>query len=88
MNRAKRIDILREIEVYCYRVCYQLLANEAAAHEAAKETLVRLYERDTFFTPSADQASLLKKESAAVCMSWQLHHTNHHESRYVSQSGV
>jgi DNA-directed RNA polymerase specialized sigma24 family protein len=68
LDKAQRINCLREMEVFCYRLCYTLLRSEEMAHEAAMETLLRIWRDDRFFNSGADQAKLLKRQASEVCL--------------------
>ncbi|MNG34836.1 hypothetical protein D3C84_1214210 [compost metagenome] len=70
MDTAQRINRLREAEVYCYRLCYAMLGNEALAQEAAKETLLLIWRDDRFFEIGENQAKLLKRHASEVCLTF------------------
>ncbi|TLS49137.1 hypothetical protein FE782_27235 [Paenibacillus antri] len=75
-----KADVLKQYEVYGYRIAMYLLGDEASAAEAAKDALAELYRTDAFFRqPSAQQMrtakqafmrhSLSTKASSRSCLS-------------------
>jgi hypothetical protein len=44
----ERVNIGRQYEVLCYRICYYLLQDEKLAIEAAQEVMKRLIQTDNF----------------------------------------
>ncbi|MFS0726396.1 hypothetical protein [Paenibacillus sp. 1P07SE] len=50
-----KVAVLREHEVYGYRIAVHLLQDEAKATAAAKEALLELYETEAFFSQPARQ---------------------------------
>ncbi|MEX1031321.1 MAG: hypothetical protein WDZ91_14940 [Paenibacillaceae bacterium] len=60
----ERVNIGRQYEVKCYRICYYLLQDEKLAIEAAQEVMKKLIQNDNFSNGSnlsIDQ--YIKKES-------------------------
>ncbi|GGF96480.1 hypothetical protein [Paenibacillus abyssi] len=66
MDKAQRIQCLREAENDCYRICFHLLQSEHCAAEAAKEALLRLYRQDHFFTSASHEQRLKLVKAEAV----------------------
>lgn len=61
----KRSNILREYEIYCYRICFYLLECEKLALQAAETTLYQLF-FDHLFYLQDDKARKMQVLKASI----------------------
>jgi hypothetical protein len=62
MTQITKEHVLKQYEVYGYRIAYYLLGNESLATAAATRALAELYRMDEFFRlPDAYQRQTMKR---------------------------
>lgn len=68
-----RVKALKRLEQECYSLCLYLLENEKAAIDAAKQTLVELFDDKRFWSADdSEQRARLRRKATFHCLQQQV----------------
>ncbi|WP_274366174.1 hypothetical protein [Paenibacillus thermotolerans] len=64
-----KLNVLRSVEEMCYSICVYLLRSEQAAAQAAKRSLIALFEDQQFWTSDPkDQLHRMRETAVRECI--------------------